>query len=133
MPGDPLVTQAECKLAGDRAQVQAARQFVADLLGGLWPDVDEAVLLTSELAANAVVHSTSGRPGGKFTVRATVRQRDHLRVEVEDEGGPWTETASDGEHGHGLMIVSTIASDWGRHGDPATGWTVWARIDWPSA
>ena len=131
MPGEPAVKQAECRLAGEAAQVRAARQFVAELLGNDWPDVDEAVLLTSELAANAVLHSASGRPGGKFTVRATVQPRDYLWVEVEDEGGPWTQAVGDGEPGHGLDIVSTIADDWGKDGSPMTGWIVWARVDWP--
>jgi serine/threonine-protein kinase RsbW len=131
MPGEPAVKQAECRLAGEAAQVRAARQFVAGLLSDDWPDVDEAVLLTSELAANAVLHSASGRPGGKFTVRATVQPRDYLWVEVEDEGGPWTQAVGDGEPGHGLDIVSTIADDWGKDGSPVTGWIVWARVDWP--
>lgn len=78
------------------------------------------------------MHSVSGRPGGKFTVRAALRPGDHLRVEVEDEGGPWTPGASNGERGYGLNIVSTIADEWGRDGSPATGWIVWARIGWPA-
>lgn len=55
MPGEPEVNQAECRLAGEAAQVGAARRFVAEFLGGDWPALDAAVLLTSELAANAVV------------------------------------------------------------------------------
>jgi len=132
MPAEPQMRQGECRLAGEAAQVRAARRFVAELLGDDWPDVDTAVLLTSELAANAVVHSASGRPGGKFTVRAAIRPRECLRVEVEDEGGSWTPTAGDGERGHGLTIVSAIADEWGRDGSPATGWIVWARVDWPA-
>jgi serine/threonine-protein kinase RsbW len=124
--------QAECRLAGERAQVRAARRFVADLLGGTWPDLDEVVLLASELAANAVLHSASGRPGGKFTVRAGVAPGDYLWLEVEDEGGQWTAAGGDGERGHGLDIVAAVADDWGRDGGPVTGWVVWARIDWPA-
>jgi anti-sigma regulatory factor (Ser/Thr protein kinase) len=130
MPGEPVVKQDECRLAGEAAQVRAARRFVSELLGDDWPDVDAAVLLTSELAANAVLHSASGRPGGKFTVRATVQPRDYLWVEVEDEGGPWTPTAGDGERRHGLDIVNAIADDWGKDGSPVTGWIVWARVNW---
>jgi hypothetical protein len=40
--------QAECRLAGEAAQVRAARRFIAELLGDDWPDVDAAVLLTSD-------------------------------------------------------------------------------------
>lgn len=42
------------------------------------PSADEAVLLTSELASNAVLHSASGWPGGKFTVRAALQLHDYL-------------------------------------------------------
>ena len=130
-PGEAAVTQAECGFPGEAAQVGAARRFVAELLGGEWPIVDEAVLLTSELATNAVLHSRSGLPGGKFTVRAEVRPRDYVWVEVEDEGGTWRERDGDGEPGHGLDIVSRIVDDWGKDGGPVTGWVVWARFDWP--
>ena len=132
MPGEPDMKQAECRLAGEAAQVRAARRFVAELLGDNWPDVDAAVLLTSELAANAVLHSASGRPGGKFTVRAAVEPGVYLWVEVEDEGGPWTQTPGDREAGHGLDIVWAIADDWGKDGGPMTGWVVWARVEWSS-
>jgi hypothetical protein len=79
-----------------------------------------------------VLHSASGRPGGKFTVRAGVAPRDYLWLEVEDEGGPWTQSTGDGERGRGLDIVAAIADDWGRDGGPVTGWVVWARVDWPT-
>jgi serine/threonine-protein kinase RsbW len=129
--GEQVVKQAECRLAGEAAQVGAARQFVAELLGDGWPDADEAVLLISELASNAVLHSASGRPGGKFTVRAGVAPGDYLWVEVEDEGGPWTARTSNGEGGRGLEVVAAITDEWGRDGSPLTGWVVWARVDWP--
>jgi anti-sigma regulatory factor (Ser/Thr protein kinase) len=130
MPGELIVKGDECRLAGEAGQVRAARRFIAELLGDDWPDVDDAMLLTSELAANAVLHSASGRPGGKFTVRARVQPRDFLWVEVEDEGGSWTETAGDSERGRGLDIVNAIADEWGKDGGPVTGWIVWARVDW---
>jgi anti-sigma regulatory factor (Ser/Thr protein kinase) len=69
---------AECAFAGEAAQVGVARRFVAGVLAGVWPDVDAAVLLTSELAANAVLHSASGKPGGKFTVRVVVEPGDFM-------------------------------------------------------
>src|SRR5260370_13730578 len=102
--------------------------FVTGFLGGDWLDSDAAVLLASELAANAVLHSLSGRPGGKFTVRAAVKPGEYLWVEVEDEGGTWITQAADGECGRGLDIVAAIADEWGRDGDPVTGWVVWARL-----
>jgi anti-sigma regulatory factor (Ser/Thr protein kinase) len=121
---------AECRLAGDTAQVREARRFVARLVGGDWPDVDGAMLLTSELASNAILHSASRQPGGTFTVRAGVQPREYLWVEVEDEGGPWWQHPGDGERGHGLDIVAALADEWGRDGGPGTGWVVWARVNW---
>ena len=32
--------------------------------------------------------------------------------------------------GHGLDIVGKLACDWGVDGG-LTGWTAWARLDWP--
>jgi anti-sigma regulatory factor (Ser/Thr protein kinase) len=70
-------------------QVGRARGFLHPTLAGC-PVADEILLICSELASNAVQHSASARPGGQFTVRAEVRERDYAWVEVEDEGGRWT-------------------------------------------
>src|ERR1017187_10031715 len=107
-----------------REQVREARQFLASALDGR-PAADDAVLCLSELVTNATVHSRSREPGGHFTVRAAIRG-GRLRVEVHDEGGPWTQPmrSRDGQHGLGLLIVGQLAGDWGRSGDSATGWTV---------
>ncbi len=59
------------------------------------PRADEIILCASELAANAALHSRSRLPGGTFTVRATVNPGLYIRVEVEDNGGPWTGGISD--------------------------------------
>ena len=83
-----------------------------------------------ELASNATVHSRSREPGGQFTVCVQVTEAGRVRVEVVDEGGPWTQpVCGDGQHGRGLLIVSQLARDWGRAGDAATGWTVWVEMD----
>ena len=53
-----------------------------------------------------------------------------MRVEVRDQGGPWTPPAltDPGEqNGRGLAIVSQLAHAWGRSGGEA-GWTVWFEI-----
>ncbi|GEM_PF-1671424 len=54
--------------AGTAGQVGEARRFLAAVLGG-HPAAGDAVLCLSELAANAIIHSRSGEPGGVFTVR----------------------------------------------------------------
>jgi anti-sigma regulatory factor (Ser/Thr protein kinase) len=118
--------------AGKPAQVRHARAFLAEVLGGC-PMVDDAVLLISELCANAVQHSDSRKPGGLFTVHAEVHEGEYIWAEVADCGGLWATTGGRaGGRGYGLDIVREIASDWGRDGDPVTGWVVWFRLDWPA-
>lgn len=114
--------------AGDAGQVRQARRFLAGLLGGC-PAADDALLCLSELATNAVLHSRSGRPGGRFTVCVRVAAGS-LRVAVADEGGPWERQRDrGGQSGRGLLIVGELASRWGRE-DGAAGRTVWFEIDW---
>lgn len=110
------------------AQAGEARRFLAAILDGC-PVADDAVLCLSELAANAITHSRSGKRGGQFTVRAE-RRDGRLRVEVRDEGGPWTRPVRrrDGQHGRGLLIVASLADGWGRTGDGAAGWSVWFEM-----
>jgi anti-sigma regulatory factor (Ser/Thr protein kinase) len=111
----------------EAAQIGEARRFLAGILGDL-PAVDDAVLCLSELATNAAVHSSS-RDGGHFTVQVELHSQ-HLRVAVCDQGGPWAQsTGADDRHGRGLLIVSSLASSWGRDGDAPAGWTVWFEID----
>jgi hypothetical protein len=115
---------------GTPDQIARARAFLASVLDGC-PAAEDAILLMSEIAANAVQHSHSGRQGGRFTIRADARAGDGVLVQVEDQGGPWqpVRARTDGR-GHGLDIVTALADDWGRHGDPVTGWTVWFRLAW---
>lgn len=60
------------------------RQFLADC-----PVADDAVHLLSELSANAIAHSHSGKSGGTFTVRVQHLQNGYVRGEVEDQGSDW--------------------------------------------
>jgi serine/threonine-protein kinase RsbW len=122
----------ECGFTGEARQVGAARRAVARLLDGC-PGAEEATLIASELAANAVLHSASG-DGGEFTVRLE-RYADYLWIEVQDAGGPWRERARDGDdHPHGLDIVGALcgAGNWGVD-ELEVGRLVWARLDAPGA
>jgi len=111
----------------DAAQIREARRFLAGILGDL-PTADEAVLCLSELATNATLHSRSGN-GGHFTVRVELHGQ-HLRVAVQDQGGPWASpNSTDERHGRGLLIVSHLASTWGRDGHADVGWNVWFEMD----
>jgi len=93
------------------------------------PMADDVILCTSELAANAVIHSRSRLPGGTFIVRAKISPGDYVWIEVEDDGGPSTPATRDSAGHHGLDIVRAIATDWGIDGDRTTR-TSWARFDW---
>jgi anti-sigma regulatory factor (Ser/Thr protein kinase)/DNA-binding XRE family transcriptional regulator len=110
-------------------QVSQARRFLARMLGDC-PVAEDTVLVCSELAANAVLHSASARPGGRFTVRAEVWESHYAWLEVEDQGGPWTARDNSAPGGRGLAIVTALASYWDIRGDD-TARVVCARIDWP--
>jgi serine/threonine-protein kinase RsbW len=111
------------------AQVKIARAHLRRVLD-CWPLTDELLLICSELATNAVLHSQSARPGGQFTIRAEVREGDYLWIEVEDQGGPWMAGQPQDASGRGLAIVAAIADYWDVRGDE-TGRIVCARMDWP--
>jgi anti-sigma regulatory factor (Ser/Thr protein kinase) len=147
---DPRPAEGEPGLRWARAfpgsldQVAAARRFVACLLEEC-PARDALVACTSELAANAVVHTASG-DDGFFTVEVCCPRGGVARVLVTDAGGP-TEpaagapveaTATDEAMddlpvcGLGLAVVAASTSRWGWY-DAGPGRTVWAEASWPVA
>ena len=90
-----------------------------------YPMVDDVVLIASEFAANAILYSSSRNTF--FICRAEV-QNNHIRVEVEDLGGPWCR-AVDNERPHGLDIVQMLSDEWGTEVRPCDGMRVtWARV-----
>ena len=110
-------------------QAREARRFLSRILDG-HPAADDAALCLGELAANATIHSRS-RNGGHFTVRVQLGE-GCVRVEVHDQGGPWTWPApADEQHGRGLLIVAGLARNWGVTGDSETGWRVWFEMACP--
>ena len=102
--------------------VRDARAFVAHTLRGADPNaLDEAVLMVSELATNAVVHTTS-----PFTIG--IDRSDHeVRISVTDQGGGTPRlrrAASTDTNGRGLGIVAAFALAWGvdQRTDSKTVW-----------
>jgi anti-sigma regulatory factor (Ser/Thr protein kinase) len=114
---------------GQPEQLAHVRKFVSRVLDGN-PLTDDAVLLTSELAANAVVHTASGQ-GGTFAV--AVRKHDTwVRIEVWDAGaiaGPVSRSSDhEQESGRGLSVVEAIAARWGHLRD-RSGRVVWFELE----
>ncbi len=80
-------------------------------------DVDTAVLLTSELVTNALMHET----GRTITLTITC-VCGQLRVDVQDSSrsAPIPVNAPvDAEAGRGLLLVSRLSTDWGFHRNSA--------------
>ena len=110
------------RFPGRPEQVREVRAGLRAYLAGC-PRADDAILIASELAANAVLHSHSA--GQSFTVRAEVL-RDGIWIEVEDLGGPWLCRRQDGHHG--LGIVTELTADWGIQTSGGCRVT-WARVN----
>ncbi|MFF5481740.1 SpoIIE family protein phosphatase [Streptomyces sp. NPDC012935] len=115
--------------------VASARSFVRDTLQG-WgfaDIVDDAVVLTSELVTNAVVHA------GTSADVLCLRSDDGVRVEVADrypereiplQGSPVNMGSPDREGGRGLQLCAALAGRWGVEYTP-THKQVWFQLDLP--
>ncbi len=118
--------------APDVGSVARARVALGAALGGggvAAATIGDAVLVTGELAGNAVRHART-----EFTVTATF-DGGPIRLEVFDrDTRPPSLLGLDDEStsGRGLHLVSAIATDWGWHtaeDDQGTsGKVVWAEI-----
>jgi serine/threonine-protein kinase RsbW len=116
---------------GRADQVAAARRFVSAALHVGSPLRDVTRLLVSEAVTNAVLHSSSGDAGGRFTVEYELSDR-RLRVEVRDGGGA-TGPRRRVHHlesitGRGLELFDALSDRWGVDGG-ANGRTVWFELD----
>jgi anti-sigma regulatory factor (Ser/Thr protein kinase) len=113
---------------GTAERIRSVRSDLRDLLGGC-PSADDVILCASELATNAVRHSHSGLRGGAFTVRVTVTPSACVRIDVEDDGGPWAPALGDPARHHGLTIIRALAADLAIDGDDS-GRIVSALLNW---
>ncbi|CAM5372699.1 hypothetical protein GCM10010261_11600 [Streptomyces pilosus] len=116
--------------------VASARSFVRDTLQG-WgfgDIVDDAVVLTSELVTNAVVHA------GTSADVLCLRSEEDVRIEVADrypereiplQGSPVDMGSPDREGGRGLQLCAALAGHWGVDYTP-THKTVWFQLDLPA-
>lgn len=115
---------------GSAQEVRNVRDFVGQLISRC-PIAHDVVLLASELATNAILHTASGA-GGKFYVFVYADDAC-VRVEVHDLGSVTQPAVRDcdspGESGTGLRLVDEIADRWGFHGGQY-GRVVWFEMDW---
>ncbi|WP_053848427.1 SpoIIE family protein phosphatase [Streptomyces sp. NRRL B-24085] len=115
--------------------VATARSFVRDTLQG-WgfaDIVDDAVVLTSELVTNAVVHA------GTSADVLCLRSDEGVRIEVADrypereiplQGQAVNMGNLDREGGRGLQLCAALAGRWGVEYTP-THKQVWFQLDLP--
>ena len=59
-----------------------------------------------------------------------VHDNDHVRIEVNDDGGEWILSVIDDGRWHGLDIIEALTSRWGTV-ETTAGRTVWAQLNWP--
>ncbi|MEU3467830.1 SpoIIE family protein phosphatase [Streptomyces sp. NPDC006687] len=131
-----ITARAAASFTPQGRSVAAARAFVRDTLQG-WgfaDIVDDAVVLTSELVTNAVIHA------GTQAEVLCLRAEGGVRVEIADryperelplrhpDERPYADP--DRESGRGLMLCAAIATRWGVEYTP-THKHVWFRLDLP--
>jgi anti-sigma regulatory factor (Ser/Thr protein kinase) len=120
-------------LPGRPEVVSQVRRWTTTTLGCDVPGVDLVVLVASELATNAIVHTASGEPGGTFTLHLATHE-DRWEIRVEDAGGPKrpvvTSAEAEDAGGRGLAVVSMLAKEWGVAGSQEAR-SVWAQVAFP--
>lgn len=116
----------EIQLEAAAPSVRKARAFVEVTFASwrLHDLSDVAVLLTSELVTNAVVHART-----RFCL-ALHLEASTVTVEVSDtsaEAPQVKDTPVDNERGRGLALVENLAARWGTRQDQG-GKTVWFQL-----
>lgn len=127
IPAAP-VAAASMKVPADPASVSAGRRFVMTTIRswGCEEATESACLLTSEVLTNAISHSHAR---GTLDLRLHRTARE-ITVEVTDTSThiPQLRHAESGdESGRGLLLVDTLATDWGAR-PTDNGKTVWFTL-----
>lgn len=124
--GDPGVEHTSWAFLPVPKAVQALRRFVGGTLQS-WGEEDlvpDAVVVSSEMATNAISHADS-------PFHASIeRSAGVVRIAIED-AGPGTAAQRLAAHedvsGRGIMIVEALSERWG-HGHLPGGKVVWAEF-----
>ncbi len=126
-PAEPK-TEYQRTYPGRADQVRHVRRDVAKHLGEC-PVTDDVMLIASEFAANAVLHSRSR--GEHFTIRVKL-YGDYVRLECQDAGGAWRGRRHTADRPHGLDIVEAMTGPdrWGTERTPDNTRVVWATLEW---
>ncbi|MGN6635848.1 MAG: response regulator [Oryzihumus sp.] len=125
--GRPPATVAEIDLPQVLDSVARARDFVATQLRAWRADLllVDALIVTSELATNAIVHADP-----PCRLRLSL-DGSTLRIDVRDGGRGTPEPRAlgeTGEGGRGLQLVSALAAAWGVQAVAGDGKLVWAEL-----
>jgi two-component sensor histidine kinase len=132
--------EASITLPSDPASVTTARRHVCDLLvtWGLPPDspaVDSVRLIVSELATNAVLHTSGMSP--TFTVDVRLERSEELYIGVTDSHPRRPQrlpAAVRQDNGRGMVIVRHLTRESGGRLEVTPtedgGKTVWIMIPW---
>jgi anti-sigma regulatory factor (Ser/Thr protein kinase) len=111
----------ESMFPGVVTSARAARSLVRDTVPAE-EFADDCALIVSELVTNAVLHG-----GTSVRLRLTA-STGWVYVEIADDGAGHprpTDGDLDATDGRGLLIVNSLASDWGVTLNPGGGKTVW--------
>ena len=129
---ETLITRPKHRaFPGRPEQIAYARDFTRRVLGPC-PALDEAVLLVSELATNAIEHTATAHEG---SFHVTICRGDStLLIAITDDGSdtipmPGHEADALAETGRGLELVELIADRWDHCGDENSR-TVWFELSW---
>lgn len=125
--GQGVLAEAEIHLAEDLTSAARARRFTASTMAqwDLAQLVDDAQVIVSELAANAVTHARSAS-SLKLLLKPSA-----LRIEIVDDGigTPEPQPLSDSEeHGRGLFLIGFLSTAWGMEPVGRRGKLVWAEL-----
>ncbi|MFC5834049.1 ATP-binding protein [Nonomuraea insulae] len=124
---------AELVFPGVASSVTVARHCVGRVLKCAGhQDVDNVLIVVSELVGNAVLHTDSRLSGGLVTVDVSALDESTARITVIDQGSvtvprlrEFSDTAC---AGRGLSIVEQLSAFWGVREDALGGRAVWAEV-----
>ncbi len=124
--------QRRVRLTREPAAAAEARSQVRGVICA-WEipvDPDIAVLLTSDMVTNAIVHGD-----GKTITLAIRCSFGHLRIDVYDASRPLVDEPAVTKTGPGLALVAALSTEWGSFLTPAgkvVYFTLAFRSDLPS-